>query len=119
MTRFAAVAAALLMITITHAQDAPVPFTGDKWIKLCSDGAPLTDLVACGSYARGVADMVQAIQQAAPELAKVCIPYDKTGNDLAAAAFQLIAKLSASDQAKPAVVLLWGAFAMAYPCRSK
>jgi Rap1a immunity proteins len=117
MTRFFTAAAAMLMNTAAPAQDAHVPFTGDKWIKLCSDGAPLTDLVSCGSYARGIGDMVQIMQQAAPEVAKACIPYDKTGNDLATAAFPLIAKLPPSDRAKPAVVLLWGAFMLAYPCR--
>ncbi len=110
-------AAALLMNTAALVQDAHAQSTGDKWIKLCSDGAPLTDLVSCGSYARGVADMVQIMQQAAPEVAKACIPYDKTGNDLATAAFPLIAKLPAGDRAKPAAVLPWGAFMLAYPCR--
>ncbi len=111
MPRVSTVAAVLLMTTAAPA------FTGEKWIKLCSDGAPMTDLVSCGSYARGVADMIQVMQQAAPQVAKACIPYDKTGNDLVTAAFSLIVKLPDSDRTKPAVVLLRGAFMLAYPCR--
>jgi hypothetical protein len=116
MLRFSAIAAAQL-IAAAPTQDVHAQTTGDKWIKLCSDGAPLTDLVSCGSYARGVADMVEIMRQAAPEVAKACIPYDKTGNDLAMAAFPLIAKLSPLDRAKPAAALLWGAFMLTYPCR--
>lgn len=111
---FAVLAASLTIATSAHSQ-----MTGEKWIKLCSDGAPVTDLVSCGSYLRGVADMIQNLQLGAPEVAKACIPYDKSGNDLAKVAFPLVAKLSASDRAKPASVLLWGAFMLAYPCRSQ
>jgi hypothetical protein len=114
MLKVLAVGASML---IGLAENAHAQLTGDKWVKTCSDGAPLTDLVSCGSYVRGVADMVQILQQAAPEVAKACIPYNKSGNDLAAAAFSVIAKLPPSDQAKPAAALLWGAFMIAYPCR--
>jgi hypothetical protein len=52
--------------------------------------------------------MIQIMQQAAPDVAKVCIPFDKSGNDLAVLAFPRIAELPPSDRAKSAAVLLWG-----------
>jgi hypothetical protein len=111
LCRFAVAAAAFLASTATSPG-----MTGDRWIELCSQGASEVELASCAAYVRGVADMIQVMQQAAPATAKACIPYDKSGNDLTKAAFPLIAKLSASDRDKQAVVLLWGAFMLAYPC---
>ncbi len=112
MIKFAVAAAALLASTASS-----LGMTGERWIALCSQGASEAELASCGAYVRGVADMIQVMQQAAPDVAKACIPYDKTGNDLAKVAFPLIAELSAVERDKQAVVLLWGAFMLAYPCR--
>jgi hypothetical protein len=110
----------ILTVCLLVASTASSPaMTGDRWIALCSQGASETELASCGAYVRGVADMIQAMQQSAPEVAKVCIPYDKSGNDLAKVAFPRIAELSAGERDKQVVVLLWGAFMLAYPCPPK
>lgn len=114
MIKFAIATAALLAST-----SSSLGMTGERWIALCSQGASATELASCGAYVRGVADMIQVMQQSAPETAKACIPYDKSGNDLAMVAFPRIAELPAADRDKQAVILLWGAFMLAYPCPPK
>jgi hypothetical protein len=114
MIKFAIAAVTLLASTV-----ASLAMTGDRWVALCSQGASETELASCAAYVRGVADMVQVMQQASPEVAKACIPFDKTGNDLAKEIFPRIAELGAADRGKQAVILVWGAFMLAYPCTPK
>jgi hypothetical protein len=114
LTRFAVAFAVLLAASA----ETRFQVTGDMWVKWCSEGAPLTDLASCGSYVRGVVDMIQLMQQpSAPEVAKVCIPNVKTGDDLAKIALPIIAALTERERAMPAVYLLWNAFWRVYPCQ--
>jgi hypothetical protein len=112
--KFAVAAATLLAST-----SSSLGMTGERWIELCSQGATEAELASCSGYVRGVADMIQVIQQAEPNASKACIPYDKTGNDLVKVAFPRIAELPSSDRDKQIVVLLWGAFMLAYPCPAR